>query len=305
MWWRDGRIQAVGAAAALARLVPRWNAGVRAARRAGDSRLRGRAHALRDVGAEPPAGAARRLAARGKRRCVAWQPSRRCRDGSSGRAGTPTAGIAPRTAQRSMRCSRGRSISIRWTCTPRGSTARPSRPPASDGTRPTRSAAASCVTPPASRPALLLERAVELMVPHLPEPPPALLDDGAAGGAGRGPPAGHHRHPRRRGRRRAGGLRATGCVGCAPAPRAVSSARHFARCAGAARDPERRRLGVAPDRRREDVPRRQPREPHRVDAGALRGERRSRHAHHVGGGGRARHARRRRRGDRVHRARDR
>ena len=135
---------------------------------------------------------------------------------------------APGPRARSMRCSEGRSISIRWTCTPRGSTAPPSRPPGSDGTRPTRSAAGSSVTPPASRPALLLERAVELMAPHLPEPPPALLDAAlreAQAEAHRLGITGIHNVEGDGALER---LRATGRVGRAPAPRAVPSAGHLA-----------------------------------------------------------------------------
>ena len=108
-------------------------------------------------------------------------------------------GPARRTARRSMRCSAGRSISTRSTCTRPGSTARPSRPPASTRDTPD-PFGGRIVRDAAGEPTgLLLERAVELMAPHLPEPPPDAAGRGPARGAGRGAPAGHHRHPRRRG----------------------------------------------------------------------------------------------------------
>ena len=46
------------------------------------------------------------------------------------------------------------------------------------------------------------------------------------------------------------------------------------------RRPQRHGLRVAPDRRGQDVPRRQPRQPHRLDARAVRGHPRPRHADH-------------------------
>ena len=94
-----------------------------------------------------------------------------------GQAGMPMGGCVPRTVPPWVLCTECPSISTPWTCTPRGSTALLWRRPGSTrltadpfGGRIVRDAAGEPT-------GLLLERAVELMIPHLPVPPTARLDE--------------------------------------------------------------------------------------------------------------------------------
>ena len=152
---------------------------------------------------------------------------------------------------------------------------------------------------------LLLERAVELVTRVLPRPPADRLDQAlldAQAEAHRLGVTGIHDVEDDAARAAFGRLDAAGRlrlrvlfhtpVGSLPD-------------AGPGRRAERHGLRVAGAGRREDVPRREPRQPHRLDAAALRGQPGSRHAAHRRGRGRARDAARRGARDRLHRARHR
>ena len=160
------------------------------------------------------------------------------------------------------------------------------RPPESPGRRPIRPAVGSCGTPRASRPGCCWSAPWSCVARVVPPPPDGSAGRGPARGAGRGAPAGGHRNPRRGGRAAPGGIPPSRAGGRAPAPGAVPSARRFAAGSRPPRRAERRRLPLARHGRGQAVPRRQPRQPDRVDARAVRGKPRPGHADHRRGGGR-------------------
>ena len=103
IWWRDGRVQAVGRGRRRSRrMVPRGTPLFELP----DALVTpgfvdGHTH-FAHVGAESPAGAARRCAHSRGGAAPGGGRARRCRDGSWARAGTPTAGTRRRIVRRSI-----------------------------------------------------------------------------------------------------------------------------------------------------------------------------------------------------------